>query len=127
MMSSLFIHPALPIFLGSFLILYFKRNSNLISIVALLISLITLLFFIQDQSLVYTYYDFNLHYFSYNKLAFLFCLVFLVIGIIGKSPDLDLHIFSYLRNFFRWFYNFIYFLGNNGNIIKPCYILISIR
>lgn len=94
MMSSLFIHPALPIFLGSFLILYFKRNSNLISIVALLISLITLLFFIQNQSLVYTYYDFNLHYFSYNKLAFLFCLVFLVIGIIGK-------IFSIYRDSYK--------------------------
>ena len=92
MITDILLHPAIPIFIGSSLIFFLKERSNIISIAALLISLFVLLFVTEDKSLVYALGSSNpksetglfLHYFSYSKLGFLFCLAYLVIGILGK-------------------------------------------
>jgi len=92
MIVDIFLHPAIPVFIGSILIFFSKEKSNLISVAALLVSLYVLLFFSDHKDLIYTLSSSNLgnethlslHYYSYSKLGFLFCLVYLIIGILGK-------------------------------------------
>ena len=92
MIVDIFLHPAIPVFIGSILIFFSKERSNLISVAALLVSLYVLLFFSDHKDLIYTLSSSNLgnethlslHYYSYSKLGFLFCLVYLIIGILGK-------------------------------------------
>lgn len=84
MISSLFIHPALPLAMGSLLIFLFKEKSNLISIISILVSLFILLFITNNIDYVYTSSITSVSYYSYSKLAYLFCLVFLIMGLIGK-------------------------------------------
>lgn len=84
MINNLFAHPALPLVIGSLLIFLFKEKSNQISIISILISLFVLLFITNNVDYVYTNSISVINYFSYSKLAYLFCLVFLIMGLIGK-------------------------------------------
>ena len=92
MITEIFLHPAIPIFLGSLLIFILKNKSNIISIGSLVISLYVLFSITDEMNLIYnlSLNDLtsnshqSLNYFSYSRLGFLFCLVYLVIGILGK-------------------------------------------
>ena len=84
MISSLISHPAFPLAVGSLFIFIFKEKANLISIGSILISLFVLLFITDNIDYVYKSGLASLNYFSYSKLAYLFCLVFLIMGLIGK-------------------------------------------
>ncbi|MEC9205919.1 MAG: Na(+)/H(+) antiporter subunit D [Pseudomonadota bacterium] len=91
-MTDIFLHPAIPIFIGSLLIFIFKDKENLISIGSLLVALYVLVFITDEMSLTYTLTSLgvdnqnylSLNYFSYSQLGFFFCLVYLIIGILGK-------------------------------------------
>ena len=83
-MISLLSHPASPIFLGALLIFLLRDKSNIISIISLVLSLIVLLVVSDNNEITYVYNDIVLQYFSYSKLGFIFCLVFILIAIIGK-------------------------------------------
>ena len=76
MISSLISHPAFPLAIGSLFIFIFKEKANLISIGSILISLFILLFITDNIDYVYKSSLASLNYFSYSKLAYLFCLVF---------------------------------------------------
>ncbi|MBT3549032.1 MAG: Na(+)/H(+) antiporter subunit D [Gammaproteobacteria bacterium] len=84
MINNLFAHPALPLVIGSLLIFLFKEKSNHISIISILISLFILIFITSNVDYVYMSNITAINYFSYSKLAYLFCLVFLIMGLIGK-------------------------------------------
>ena len=79
-MISLLSHPASPIFLGALLIFLLRDKSNIISIISLVLSLIVLLVVSDNNEITYVYNDIVLQYFSYSKLAFIFCLVFILWG-----------------------------------------------
>ena len=84
MINNLFAHPALPLVIGSLLIFLFKEKSNHISIISILISLFILILITSNVDYVYMSNITAINYFSYSKLAYLFCLVFLIMGLIGK-------------------------------------------
>ena len=84
MISNLITHPSTSLILGAMLIYMFKGKGNYIALISLLASFIILIFFTDQKDLVFTTTGISIHYFSYNSLSFLFCLVFLLIGIIGK-------------------------------------------
>ena len=92
MITEIFLHPAIPIFLGSLLIFVLKNKDNIISIGSLLLSLFVLFSMTGEMNLIYNLSlngsidssHQSLNYFSYSRLGFLFCLVYLVIAILGK-------------------------------------------
>jgi len=84
MMSNLFLHPALPLLVGSILIFIVKTKVNIISIVSLIISFIFLLLLPIGSNTDFILESMNLKIISSTKLSFLFCLVFLILGIVGK-------------------------------------------
>ena len=99
MMSNLFLHPALPLLVGSILIFIVKTKVNIISIVSLIISFIFLLLLPIGSNTDFILESMNLKIISSTKLSFLFCLVFLILGIVGK-------IFSIYQNQYqknRWY------------------------
>jgi len=84
MMSNLFLHPALPLLVGSILIFIVKTKVNIISIVSLIISFIFLLLLPIGSNTDFILESMSLKIISSTKLSFLFCLVFLILGIVGK-------------------------------------------
>ena len=85
MITEIFLHPAIPIFLGSLLIFILKNKSNIISLYVLfsITDEMNLIYNLSLNDLTSNSHQ-SLNYFSYSRLGFLFCLVYLVIGILGK-------------------------------------------
>mgnify|MGYP001410429230 FL=1 len=94
MMINVLSHPAVPLVLGSLLIFLIRSKSNLLSFISLTLSIIVLLFIMPHENAFYIEKGIQINYFAYSKLSFLFCLVFLIIGIIGK-------IFSIYRDSYK--------------------------
>lgn len=84
MISNIITHPSIALIIGAILIYTFKGRGNYISIISLLVSLIILIIFTGQKDLIFTTTKISIHYFLYSNLSFLFCLVFLLIGVIGK-------------------------------------------
>ena len=83
MIINIISHPGTPLVLGGLFILLFKKKINFVSLASIFISLI-LLFLSSETDNIYIVNGVSLHYYSYTKLAYLFCLVFLLIAFIGK-------------------------------------------
>ena len=94
MMNSLLMHPGVPLIIASILILIFKGKANILSLGAILVSFVLLILFLPANNLEFIFLDYNFIFFDYSKLSFLFCLVFLLIALLGK-------IFSIYRDCYK--------------------------
>ena len=84
MMINILSYPLSYLIVGAILIMILKQFANTISILSLLFAIISLLVFSDDSSKVLSLMIVDNQYYTMNDLSFLFCLVFLLIGLTGK-------------------------------------------
>ena len=84
MMINILSYPLSYLIVGAILIMILKQFANTISILSLLFAIISLLVFSDDSSKVLSLMIVDNQYYTMNDLSFLFCLVFLLIGLAGK-------------------------------------------
>ena len=84
MMINILSYPLSYLIVGAILIMILKQFANTISILSLLFAIISLLVFSDDSSKVLSLMIVDNQYYAMNDLSFLFCLVFLLIGLAGK-------------------------------------------